>query len=72
MEWKLYTRNENFREPVESSATYLSRDVALKGAYELFIDPSLHKKVIRIEGPDERRIERDQIEEWCRNHRVGK
>ena len=70
MEWKLYVRNENFREPVETCTSYSSQADALRGAYTLFVRPSLLKKPFLIEGPDGQRMDREQIETWCRDHQA--
>ena len=69
MIWKLHLRNENYREPAETSVGYPSRSDALKAAYHLSVHASLCKKPFLIEGPDEQRMERDAIEAWCRDYR---
>jgi hypothetical protein len=68
MAWKLYTRNENFREPPQTCTTHPSRADALEAAYVLFIYPSLRKTPFLIEGPDGDQIDRAQIEAWCQAH----
>jgi hypothetical protein len=70
MGWKLYLRNESYREPTETRTDYVSLTEALKGAYNLIIHPSLRKKPVLIEGPDGQRMEQDAIEAWCRDHPV--
>jgi hypothetical protein len=70
MEWKLYVRNENFREPVESCTSHSSQADALRSAYILVLRPSLLKKPFLIEGPDGQRMDREQIETWCRDHQA--
>jgi hypothetical protein len=53
MAWKVRTRNENVRPPMEtSSIEYASKDEALNAACD-DLDHSVHVKVLYIEGPTE-------------------
>jgi hypothetical protein len=67
MAWKVRTRNENVRPPMEtSSIEYASKDEALNAACD-DLDHSVHVKVLYIEGPDGSRIELADIKAWCRS-----
>jgi hypothetical protein len=67
MAWKVRTRNENVRPPMEtSSIEYASKDEALNAACD-DLDHSVHVNVLYIEGPDGSRIELADIKAWCRS-----
>jgi len=66
MNWKLFTKNESVKEPIEVSADFASKDKALAAAYDFHVNPGRHMKVLYIEGPNRERVEESEIEEWCR------
>jgi hypothetical protein len=64
MSWKLYTLDEGHRPISEGYHTLASKEAALSRACDT-LRSQLHVKVLFIEGPNGKRIERQQIECWC-------
>lgn len=65
MKWKLWTRNENIRPPDEGADEYDSEDAALERACGI-IRRRWHIKVLRIEGPEGKLIEAEEIAALCK------
>jgi hypothetical protein len=67
MKWKLWTRDENVRPPIEGFEPdqHGSKDAALEEACAL-IRMRLHTKVVYIEEPNGNRIDSAEIEAWCK------
>jgi hypothetical protein len=72
MKWKLFTRDENVRPPIEGfePEQHESKDAALQEACAL-IRMRLHTKVVYIEEPDGNRIYSAEIEAWCKARGQG-
>jgi hypothetical protein len=68
--WKLFTRDESLVPAMEGPEPqqYASKDDALQQAWELMygLTRRPYTKVLYIEGSAGERIERDEIDTWCK------
>ncbi len=63
MKWKLYTRDANVAPPAEGHYPYDTREDALNAACNI---KGRRLEVLHIIGPNNERIEADEIRSWCR------
>jgi len=70
VKWKLFTRNEEPMPPLESFHTeeYDSKEAALEAAYQMMYGLTRlpHMKVPYIVEPNGKRIESEEIQDWCK------
>ena len=68
--WKLFTRDESLVPAMEGPEPqqYASKDDALQQAWELMYGRTRrpYTKVLYIEGSGGERVERDEIDIWCK------